>query len=121
MSLTLGCMSGMYRLVIRWSLLTLAALGLGVVAGCAALHVRSVSSDPRAPAYELRGPSMAHLQAEAARLCPQGYDQPRQAQVQTRLSGEYAPTRWWNTAAAWLDDDEVQVQLSVVCKVATPP
>lgn len=111
-------MSGMYRLVTRMGLATLV---VGAVAGCAPLQVRSVSADPRAPAYELRGPSMAHLLAEAARLCPQGYDLPRQTQSQTRLSGEYLPTRWWNTAAAWLDDDEVQAQLSVVCKVAPAP
>ena len=118
MSLTLGRMSGMYCLVIR---LGLATMGVGAMVGCAPLQVRSVSADPRVPAYELRGPSMAHLLAEAARLCPQGYDSPRQTQSQTRLSGEHLPTRWWNTAAAWLDDDEVQAQLSVVCKVAPPP
>lgn len=108
----------MYCLVTRMGLATLV---VGVVVGCAPLQVRSVSADPRAPAYELRGPSMAHLLAEAARLCPHGHDLPRQTQSQTRLSGEYLPTRWWNTAAAWLDDDEVQAQLSVVCKVAPAP
>jgi hypothetical protein len=96
----------------------LATLPLWVLAACAELHVRSVSGNPQAPAYELRGPTLEHVEAEAARRCPQGYEVLRQSQQQTRLSGENFAVRWWTKATLWLDDDETQVQMAMACKVA---
>jgi hypothetical protein len=96
----------------------LATLPLWVLAACAELHVRSVSGNPQAPAYELRGPTLEHVEAEAARRCPQGYEVLRQSQQQTRMSGENFAVRWWTKATLWLDDDETQVQMAMACKVA---
>jgi len=103
------------------SLLT-ALLPLGLLAACAELQVRSVSSQPAEPAYELRGPSLAHLRAEVARRCPQGHVVWREAERQTRRAGDNILVTSWNRAMAWLDDDDVQAQMAVSCRgAATPP
>ena len=101
------------------SLLT-ALLPLGLLAACAELQVRSVSSSPAAPAYELRGPSLAHLRAEVTRRCPQGHVVLREAERETRRAGDNMLVRSWNRAAAWLDDDEVQAQMAVACQGPEP-
>ncbi|HET6789170.1 MAG TPA: hypothetical protein VFW84_13895 [Aquabacterium sp.] len=99
----------------------LATAPLWLLAACAELHVRNVSPSPHAPAYELRGPSVAHVQAEVSRLCPHGHEVLRQSERQTRVAGDHMAARWWNRAAAWLDDDDTQVQMAVACKAAPTP
>ena len=49
--------------------LILAALATLSVAACSGPQVRTVGNGGGAPAYELRGDSLAAIEAEAARLC----------------------------------------------------
>jgi hypothetical protein len=94
-------------------------LGLAVAAaGCAQIQVSSVSPDPQRPVYELRGATLAHLQTEAASLCPHGFDVLRQSETDTKQPGGNVATRWWNQALTWVEDSNRQAQLAIACKAA---
>ena len=54
----------------RRIVLTLAALGL---VACSGPQVRVLGNGSGPPAYELRGDSQAAIEAQAAKLCPRGY------------------------------------------------
>lgn len=83
---------------------------------CAQLEVSSQSSDPKRPVYELRGATLAQLQTDAARLCPQGFEVHRQAETDTRQPGGHKAIRWWNEGLSWLEDDRRQAQMVLSCK-----
>lgn len=90
------------------------ALGL---ASCAQLEVNSLSADPKRAVYELQGATLAQLQTDATRLCPQGFDVLRQTQTDVRQPGGLKAIGWWNEALSWLEDDRRQAQMVVSCKV----
>jgi hypothetical protein len=98
--------------------LILAAVALLSIAGCSGPQVRSVGNGGGAPAYELRGSSLAALEAEAARLCSRGYLVLRSSQNATRPEGEdSAGAQFLLEAGAWLSGmPGNQAQATVLCR-----
>lgn len=95
------------------------AMGLGVlllVSGCAQLQVHRQSANPEVVTYELRGPTLAHLQTEANRLCPSGFDVARQAESDVRQPGGYRVIQWWNQGLSWLEDERREAQMVITCR-----
>jgi hypothetical protein len=88
-----------------------------VLTSCAQLEVNSLSADPKRPVFELHGATLAQLQTDATRLCPQGFDVLRQTQADVRQPGGLKAIGWWNEALSWLEDDRRQAQMVVSCKV----
>ena len=99
----------------RLILVALATLGL---AACSGPQVRTVGNGGGAPAYELRGDHMAALQAEAARLCGNGYEVLRSSQNFARPEGDdNAGTQWLQQAGDWLSGmPGNQAQATVMCR-----
>ncbi len=98
----------------------LCVAGLALLSACAQVQVSSVSPDVKRPAYELRGATVAALQAEAARLCPQGFEVQRQSSTDTKQPGEFRVVNWWNQALTWVADDDRQAQMAVSCQNKAP-
>jgi len=98
--------------------LILAAVALLSIAACSGPQVRSVGNGGGAPAYELRGTSLAALEAEAARLCSRGYFVLRSSQNVTRPEGEdSAGAQFLLEAGAWLSGmPGNQAQATVLCR-----
>jgi hypothetical protein len=98
--------------------LILVALATLSVAACSGPQVRTVGNGGGAPAYELRGDSMAALQAEAARLCGHGYEILRQSQHFARPDGDdNVGTQWLQQAGDWLSGmPGNQAQATVMCR-----
>jgi hypothetical protein len=96
----------------------LAALAVVSIAACSGPQVRSLASGGGAPAYELRGHSMAAIEAEAGRLCARGYDLLRQSQRYARPEPEdNAATQWLQQAGDWLSGmPGNQAQATIVCR-----
>jgi hypothetical protein len=87
--------------------------------GCASsVDVRAVATaDPTQGAYELRGSTLAQLQVEARRLCPQGTEVLRQWQrYQQATSSDAQSLQWLASAPTWFTDAEQGAQLMVACK-----
>ena len=99
----------------RLILAALATLGLGA---CSGPQVRTVGNGGGAPAYELRGESMAAVQVEAARLCAKGYAVLRSSQNFARPEGDdNAGTLWLQQAGDWLSGmPGNQAQATVMCR-----
>jgi hypothetical protein len=93
------------------------------LAGCASMAVHRVANAGPEAAYELEGTSLAQLDVEAARLCPQGYDTRRQWQSYQRLNNdEPFYMRWWNRVSDTVNTPtNGKAQLAIVCKPAPPP
>lgn len=73
-----------------------------VLTGCAApVDIRSVGAAPEAPAFELRGPRLASLAAQARMLCPQGHQVLRQSQ---RLQLRPTDAGWLQRGVGWVED-----------------
>jgi hypothetical protein len=98
-------------------LMFVALLG-SALAGCSGPQVRTLGTGGGPPAYELRGASLAELQAEAARLCGNGYTVLRQAQRFASLQGDdNAGTQWLQQAGYWLQGmPGNQAQATVQCR-----
>ena len=98
-------------------LVMVGVFGCGLV-GCSGPQVRSVGNGGGAPAYELRGDSLAQLQAEAARLCGGGYTVLRQSQRFEVLPVDDNPaTQWQQQAGQWLEGmPGNQAQATVQCR-----
>jgi hypothetical protein len=96
----------------------LVALSVAVLAGCAGVQVQRVGTDTDRAAYELSGPDLAALVAQAERLCPQGHAVLRQWQRGNRPPGESnAFTNWaYRTGTFSYDLQPEQAQMSIVCK-----
>jgi len=94
------------------------ALALLSISACSGPQVRSVGNGHGAPAYELRGSSLAALEAEAARLCSRGYYVLRSAQNVTSPEGEdSAGAQFLLEAGAWLSGmPGNQAQAMVLCR-----
>jgi hypothetical protein len=87
--------------------------------GCASsVDVRTVATaDPTLGAYELRGPTLAQLQLEAHRLCPQGTEVLRQWQRYQQASSVDTQSRQlFMSVPAWFSDAQQGAELMVVCK-----
>jgi len=100
--------------IIRIGLLALSASA----AGCAGVQVHSVGTNTGQAAYELVGPNLDILAAEAVRLCPQGHAVLRQWQ---RINQPADATDASTTAAQFAvafsyDLQPDQAQMSIVCK-----
>lgn len=96
-----------------WAMAALTCLALGA---CATQEGYVVSGSPQTRSYELRGPTVQALEAEAARRCPQGYEVHRVAGRHQRLEGGNIATRGWNMAMAYLDDDDNRAQMAITCR-----
>ncbi len=77
------------------------------------LQVQAQASGTNQPAYELRGSSLLALQAEAARLCPQGAEVLRQWSGYERAESEAGFVRRWSVDL--IDTPRSQAQLQVRC------
>jgi hypothetical protein len=99
----------------RLILTAIAFLSLGA---CSGPQVRSVGNGGGVPAYELRGTSLAALEAEAQLLCGRGYDVLRSSQNVTRPEGEDgAGAQFMLDAGAWLSGmPGNQAQATVLCR-----
>lgn len=88
------------------------------LAGCSGPTVRTLGNGGGAPAYELRGTSLAAIEAEAARLCTRGYVVLRQAQTFARPEpDDNAGTQWLQQAGDWLSGmPGNQAQAAIECR-----
>ncbi len=70
------------------------------------------------PAFELRGASLAAVQAEAGRRCAQGYQVLRVAERYARPEPEdNATTRWFQQAGDWLSGmPGNEAQATIICR-----
>ena len=87
-------------------------------AGCTSVQVRSVGTNTANAAYDLTGPSLGALSAEADRLCPQGHAVLRQWQRSNRPADASDASAASAQVAAALSYDVPpdQAQMSIVCK-----
>lgn len=94
------------------------ALAATCMAGCASVQMRSVGTNSGQPAFDLVGPDLASLAAEAERLCPQGHAVMRQWQRGNRPPGNDNAVADWlqRTALLSYDLQPEQAQMSIVCK-----
>jgi hypothetical protein len=98
----------------RLILVALASLGL---AACSGPQVRTLGNGGGAPAYELRGTSLAAIEAEAAQLCSRGYEVLRAAQNFARPGPEdNGAAPFLQQAGDWLSGiPGNQAQATVLC------
>lgn len=98
--------------------LILAALASLSLAACAGPQVRSLGNGAGAPAYELRGTSLAAIEAEAARLCSRGFELLRSSQnFATSELDDNAGSQFLLDAGAWLAGmPGNQAQATIVCR-----
>ncbi len=96
-------------------ILTAIALGLGA---CSGPQVRTIGSGGEAPAFELRGSSLAAVHAEAARLCGKGYAVLREArQFAPAQPDDSDATQWFQQVGFWLEGNPGnQAQATVQCR-----
>jgi hypothetical protein len=97
----------------------LAALAALSIAACSGPQVRSVGNGGGAPAYELRGSSLAAIEAEASRLCSRGYEVLRASQnFSTSELEDNAGSQFLLEAGAWLSGmPSNQAQATVLCRI----
>jgi len=100
--------------IIRVGLLALSASA----AGCAGVQVHSVGTNTGQAAYDLSGPNLETLAAEAERLCPQGHAVMRQWQrINRPADASDASTISAQFAVAFSYDLQPdQAQMSIACK-----
>lgn len=100
------------RLVLAAALLT--------IVGCSAVQVRGVGTNSSAnPAFDLSGPNLELLSAQAQRLCPQGYVVMRVWQRASHPVGaqyDAAPALAAGLWAFTYDQPPDQAQMSIVCR-----
>ena len=100
------------RRVWRWLPILLAGWAL---AACATrTDVKSQVNALGLPTYDLRGSSLAALETEVQRLCPQGADVLRRWQHHERAEAESGLLRRWTVDL--VDRPLSQAQLQVVCR-----
>lgn len=97
---------------------TLVVVAAAAVSGCATVQVRSVGTNTGQPAYDLVGPSLHSLAAEAGKLCPQGHAVMRQWQRSNRSAGQGDGSASGAAVVAALSYDlpPDQAQMSIVCR-----
>ena len=94
-----------------------AALACACLAGCAGPQVRTLGNGNGAAAYQLRGSSLAAIEAEAHKLCARGFELVRVAQNFARPEPDDNPaTQWLLQAGDWLSGmPGNQAQATVIC------
>jgi len=99
----------------------LAALLAGALGACTSVQVRSVGTNTGQAAYDLGGPTLALLDAEARRLCPRGFEVWRQWSRVTGVAAAGGGSVPSATAAAFSYDLQPDAaQMSVVCRSPNP-
>ncbi len=101
--------------LLRTAAVLLAACGL---AACSVVQVRSVGTSTGQPAFDLVGPSLQALGAEAGRLCPRGHAVMRQWQRGNAPAGQgdgSASGAAVRVAFSY-DLQPDQAQMSIVCR-----
>jgi len=98
--------------------LSLVIVGVAVVAACAGPQVRVLGNGGGPPAYELRGSSLAAIDAEAGKLCAHGYELLRHGASFARPEPDDNPaTQWLQQAGDWLSGmPGNQAQATIVCR-----
>ena len=98
--------------------LILSALVIASVVACSGPQVRTVGNGGGTPAYELRGTSLAAIEAEAARLCTRGFQTLRQSQTYARPEpDDNGGTQFLQQAGDWLSGmPGNQAQATIVCR-----
>jgi hypothetical protein len=98
--------------------LSLAAVAAFGLAACSGPQVRTLGNGKAAPAYELRGASLAAIDAEAARLCSRGFEVLRWSQNFARPEpDDNAGTLFLQQAGDWLSGmPGNQAQATIVCR-----
>lgn len=98
-------------------LMAAAVFTLGA-AGCSGPNVRTLGNGDGAPAFELRGDSLAQIEAEAGRLCSRGYVLVRSAQSYAPTQpDDNAATQWFQQAGFWLSGMAGnQAQATILCR-----
>lgn len=97
--------------------IALVAVACGLAA-CTGPQVRTLANGGGPPAYELRGPSRAQIEAEAAKLCAQGYEVLRAGARFVRPEPDDNPaTQWLLQAGDWLSGmPGNEAQATIVCR-----
>ena len=100
---------------LKLSVVIVLALG---AAACSGPNVRSLGNGDGAPAYTLRGDSLAQIEAEANRLCSRGYVLVRSAQSYAPAQpDDNAATQWLQQAGFWLSGMAGnQAEATVLCR-----
>ena len=85
---------------------------------CSGPQVRTLGNGDDAPAYTLRGDSLAQIEAEAARLCSRGYVLLRSARSFARPEpDDNAAAQWLQQAGDWLSGMAGnQAQATILCR-----
>jgi len=98
--------------------LSLVVTSLAAVAACSGPQVRSLGNGGGPPAYELRGSSLAAIDAEAGKLCAQGYDVLRQGTSFARPEpDDNSGTQFLQLAGDWLSGmPGNRAQATIVCR-----
>jgi hypothetical protein len=101
--------------LLRFGLLAWTVIGS---VACSGPQVRTLGNGGGPPAYELRGPSTAAIEAEAARLCARGYQVLRAGGRYARPEPEdNAATQWLQQAGDWLSGmPGNEAQATIVCR-----
>jgi len=100
--------------VLRLSLI----VGVAAVAACSGPQVRIVGNGGGAPAYELRGSSLAAIDAEAGKLCARGYEVLRHGASFARPEpDDNGSAQFLQQAGDWLSGmPGNQAQATIVCR-----
>jgi hypothetical protein len=98
--------------------LSLVVFGLAAVVACSGPQVRVLGNGGGPPAYELRGSSLAAIDAEAGKLCARGYDVLRHGASFARPEpDDNDGTRFLQQAGDWLSGmPGNQAQATIVCR-----
>ncbi|HRI18898.1 MAG TPA: hypothetical protein PL196_10275 [Burkholderiaceae bacterium] len=88
------------------------------LAACSVVQVRGVGTNTGNAAYDLTGPSLQAVGAEATRLCPQGYAVMRQWQRGNAAAGQGDGSTTGTAVLVALSYDlqPDQAQMSIVCR-----
>jgi len=98
--------------------LSLVVTALAAVTACSGPQVRSLGNGGGPPAYELRGSSLAAIDAEAGKLCAHGYDVLRQGASFARPEpDDNSGTQFLQQVGDWLSGmPGNQAQATIVCR-----
>jgi hypothetical protein len=98
--------------------LSLVVFGLAAVVACSGPQVRVLGNGGGPPAYELRGSSLAALDAEAGKLCAHGYNVLRHGASFARPEpDDNGGTQFLQQAGDWLSGmPGNQAQATIVCR-----
>lgn len=88
---------------------------LAALAGCAAIDARRLATEG-APAWELRGSTLASLDRQAQGLCPKGFDTVQQWEHRRPVDVDANIVRRWGAQAAEAIAPSDEARLVVQCR-----